>query len=76
VIPYTVFISPELGRIGFTETEARARGHRLRVAKIPSAAAIPRAKTLHMAIGTRKAVVDADSEEILGVTILGHEAGK
>ncbi|GIJ22914.1 hypothetical protein [Micromonospora lutea] len=74
-MPYTVFVTPELGRIGLTETEARARGHRIRVAKIP-AAAIPRSKTMHQATGTWKAVVDEDSEEILGVALLGHGAGE
>lgn len=75
VMPYTVFVTPELGRIGMTETEARARGHRIRVAKIP-AAAIPRSKTLHEATGAWKAVVDEDTEMILGVALLGHEAGE
>jgi probable pyridine nucleotide-disulfide oxidoreductase len=75
LIPYTVFTTPELGRVGLTETEARAKGHRVRVAKIP-AAAIPRSKTLHLATGSWKAVVDADSEQILGVALLAHDAGE
>ena len=75
LIPYTVFTTPELGRVGLTETEARMQGHRVRVAKIP-AAAIPRSKTLHLATGSWKAVVDADSEQILGVALLGHDAGE
>jgi probable pyridine nucleotide-disulfide oxidoreductase len=75
IMPYTVFITPELGRVGMTETEARARGHRVRVAKIP-AAAIPRAKTLDMVTGSWKAVVDEGTEQILGVALLGHEAGE
>ncbi|MGH3322766.1 MAG: dihydrolipoyl dehydrogenase family protein, partial [Streptosporangiaceae bacterium] len=75
VMPYTVFVTPELARVGLTETEARARGHRIRVAKIP-AVAIPRSKTLHLATGTWKAVVDEDSAEILGVALLGHDAGE
>jgi pyruvate/2-oxoglutarate dehydrogenase complex dihydrolipoamide dehydrogenase (E3) component len=75
LMPYTVFTTPELGRVGMTETEARARGHRVRIAKIP-AAAIPRAKTLHMATGSWKAVIDEDTEQILGVALLGHEAGE
>lgn len=74
-IPYTVFVTPELGRIGLTETQARERGHDVLVAKIP-AAAIPRSKTLDMSTGVWKAVIDAHSEEILGVAILGHEGGE
>ncbi len=75
LIPYSVFITPELGRVGLTETEARARGHEVRVARIP-VAAIPRAKTLHETVGTWKAVVDAGTDEILGVSLLGGSAGE
>jgi pyruvate/2-oxoglutarate dehydrogenase complex dihydrolipoamide dehydrogenase (E3) component len=39
-------------------------------------AAIPRAKTLHDTVGTWKAVVDADDGRILGVALLGHNAGE
>lgn len=74
-IPYTVFVTPELGRIGLTETQARERGCDILVAKIP-AAAIPRSRTLNMSTGMWKAVIDADSEEILGVAILGHAGGE
>ena len=34
-VPYTVFIDPQLGRVGMTETEARAQGRNIRVAKLP-----------------------------------------
>ena len=75
LVPYTVFITPELARVGLTESEARAQGRRIRVARIP-VAAIPRAKTLHETVGMWKAVVDADTEQILGVALLGHDAGE
>lgn len=75
VIPYTVFVTPELARIGLTETEARAAGHRVRVASIP-AAAIPRSKTLRATTGSWKIVVDEDTELILGAALLGREAGE
>src|SRR5262249_4783449 len=35
LVPYTVFIDPQLGRIGLGEEEARARGLRIQVAKLP-----------------------------------------
>src|SRR5262249_42501777 len=35
-VPYTVYIDPQLGRIGLTEQEARAQGRTIRVAKIPT----------------------------------------
>jgi probable pyridine nucleotide-disulfide oxidoreductase len=69
-VPYTVFTTPELGRVGPTESEARAR-RRVRVATLP-AAAIPRAKTLHDEAGWWKAVGDADTEETLGAALLGR----
>ncbi|WP_406724015.1 FAD-dependent oxidoreductase [Streptomyces sp. GD-15H] len=74
-VPYTVFITPELARIGLTETEARAQGHDVKVARL-RVAAIPRAKTLHDKAGIWKAVVDAGTDQILGVALLGHHAGE
>jgi pyruvate/2-oxoglutarate dehydrogenase complex dihydrolipoamide dehydrogenase (E3) component len=34
LVPYTVFIDPQLGRIGLSESEARSQGYNIRVAKI------------------------------------------
>jgi pyruvate/2-oxoglutarate dehydrogenase complex dihydrolipoamide dehydrogenase (E3) component len=75
IVPYTLFIDPELGRVGMTETEARRRGRRVRVALLP-AAAIPRAVTSGETRGYWKAVVDADTDQILGVAILAAEGGE
>lgn len=75
LVPYTVFITPELARVGMTETQARDAGHRIRVATIP-VSAIPRAKTTHEHLGIWKAVVDATSNQILGVALLGRQAGE
>jgi pyruvate/2-oxoglutarate dehydrogenase complex dihydrolipoamide dehydrogenase (E3) component len=75
MVPYTVFITPELARVGMTETQARAQGRRVAVAKM-RVSAIPRAKTLHDTTGTWKAVVDADTDLILGAALLGHNAGE
>jgi pyruvate/2-oxoglutarate dehydrogenase complex dihydrolipoamide dehydrogenase (E3) component len=75
IVPYTVFITPELARVGMTESQARAEGRRLAVGKIP-VSAIPRAKTLHDTTGTWKAVVDADTDLILGGALLGNNAGE
>src|SRR5690349_16256263 len=75
LVPYTVFVTPELARVGLTESAARAQGRSVKVATIP-VAAIPRAKTLHDAVGTWKAVVDGDTDEILGAALLGDGAGE
>ncbi|PWY55407.1 pyridine nucleotide-disulfide oxidoreductase [Legionella qingyii] len=75
LIPYTVFLDPELARIGMTETQALAQGYSLKVAKIP-AAVIPRAKTQGETTGLLKAVIDAKTDHILGVSIFCAEAGE
>ncbi|HAU1319711.1 TPA: mercuric reductase [Legionella pneumophila] len=75
LIPYTVFLDPELARIGLTEAQARSQGRPIKIAKIP-AAAIPRAKTQGETIGVLKAVIDNETDMILGVSIFCAEAGE
>lgn len=75
IMPYTLFIDPELGRAGLTEQEARQKGLEIKIARLP-AAAIPRARTLGETKGVLKAVIDAKSERILGVSILAAEGGE
>ncbi|HAU1193176.1 TPA: mercuric reductase [Legionella pneumophila] len=75
LIPYTVFLDPELARIGLTEAQARSQGRPIKIAKIP-AAAIPRAKTQGETIGVLKAVIDTETDLILGVSIFCAEAGE
>ncbi|MFE3260125.1 mercuric reductase [Nocardia sp. NPDC059091] len=75
IVPYTVFIDPQLGRVGMTEREARANGHAIRVAKLPMSAVI-RAIETGETRGFMKAVVDADNGQILGCTVLGSEGGE
>ncbi|KTC86868.1 mercuric reductase [Legionella brunensis] len=75
LIPYTVFLDPELARIGLTEDQALAQGYSIKIAKIP-AAVIPRAKTQGETAGLLKAVIDAKTGQILGVAIFCAEAGE
>lgn len=75
LIPYTVFLDPELARIGLTESQALAQGYVVKIAKIP-AAIIPRAKTQGETTGLLKAVIDAKTDHILGVSIFCAEAGE
>jgi pyruvate/2-oxoglutarate dehydrogenase complex dihydrolipoamide dehydrogenase (E3) component len=75
VIPYTMFIDPQLGRAGLTEREARAQGRAVRVAKLPMSEVI-RALETGETRGFMKVVVDADSGQILGCAILGSEGGE
>ncbi|STY30403.1 oxydoreductase [Legionella wadsworthii] len=75
LIPYTVFLDPELARIGMTEAQANTLGYSIKIAKIP-AAAIPRAKTQGETTGVLKAIIDAKTDQILGVSIFCAEAGE
>ncbi|MPV36429.1 dihydrolipoyl dehydrogenase family protein [Georgenia subflava] len=75
LVPYAVYTTPELARVGLSETEAREHGYDVKVATLPLAA-IPRAKTLHDTTGMWKAVVDAATDRILGVALLGHGSGE
>ena len=75
LVPYTVYIDPQLGRVGMTEAEARAQGRRIRVAKIPMDY-VARALEMDESRGFMKAVVDAESGEILGCAVLGVEGGE
>jgi pyruvate/2-oxoglutarate dehydrogenase complex dihydrolipoamide dehydrogenase (E3) component len=75
LVPYTVFIDPQLGRIGMTETEARTRNKKIRVAKMPMTY-VARALEVDESRGFMKAIVDTDSGQILGAAILGIEGGE
>ena len=75
LVPYTVFIDPQLGRIGLSEEEARDRGLDVRVAKMPMSY-VARALEVDEARGFMKAVVDAETGRILGCAILGIEGGE
>jgi len=75
LIPYAVFIEPELGRVGLNETDARRQGIAVRVAKL-SMPAVPRARTLSETRGFMKALVQADGDAILGFAMLGAQAGE
>src|SRR5205807_4893716 len=58
LVPYAVFTDPQLGRVGLTEKEARAAGHKLKVGKIPTAW-VARAIERDETAGLMKVVVDA-----------------
>ena len=74
LVPYTVFTDPELGRIGMTEKEARSNERRILVAKIPMSYS-SRAWEVGETRGLMKAVIDQDTKQILGCSILGIQGG-
>jgi len=75
LVPYTVFMDPQLGRVGLTETEARAAGRPVRVARLPMAS-VARALEVDETRGLLKAVVDAETDQIVGFAALGVEGGE
>ena len=75
LVPYTVFIDPQLGRIGLSEQEAREQGRNIGVAKMPMSY-VARALEMDESRGFMKAVVDTDNDQILGCAVLGIEGGE
>ena len=75
LLPYTVFIDPQLGRVGMTEAEARAAGFDVRVATMPMSH-VARALEMDESRGIMKAVVDGATGQILGAAVLGIEGGE
>jgi len=75
LIPYCMFVDPELGRVGLGEAEAKRRGIAVRVARLPMSSVL-RARATGETRGFMKALIDARSDRILGFTILGAGAGE
>lgn len=75
LVPYCVFIDPQLGEVGLTEQAARERGLNIKIAKLPMSH-VARAIETGDTRGMMKAIVDADSGKILGATILAQEGGE
>ncbi len=75
LVPYAVYTSPELGRVGLTEKAARAQGRKIKVGKIPMtwvARAIERGETA----GLMKIVLDAETDRVIGAAILSEGGGE
>jgi pyruvate/2-oxoglutarate dehydrogenase complex dihydrolipoamide dehydrogenase (E3) component len=75
IVPYCVFTEPQLGGAGMTEKEARAKGYRLKLGKVPMSV-VARAYERDETAGLMKIVVDASNDRILGATILSGDGGE
>jgi pyruvate/2-oxoglutarate dehydrogenase complex dihydrolipoamide dehydrogenase (E3) component len=73
--PYCMFTDPPLARVGLSEGEAQRQGIAVRIAKLPMTAVL-RARTIDETKGFMKALVAADSDQILGFAMIGPEAGE
>ncbi|GGK18955.1 mercuric reductase [Deinococcus malanensis] len=74
-VPYTVFTDPQLARIGLNETQARAQGLRAQVYTLPMSH-VARAIETNETRGLMKALVDEETDQIIGATVLGVEGGE
>lgn len=74
-IPAVVFTDPEIAWCGLTENEAKQQKREVRVLRFPWAAS-GRAMTLGRTEGLTKLIVDPQSEQILGVGLVGENAGE
>jgi dihydrolipoamide dehydrogenase len=74
VIPNVVYTYPEIASVGKTEEELRAAGIAYNVGKFPFAAN-PRARVNLTTEGFVKILADAKTDRVLGVHILGPDAG-
>ncbi len=72
-VPRVTYCRPEVGSIGLSEDEAKSKGHQVKVGRFPFRAN-GRAMIAGEPEGLVKIVADAESDEILGVHILGPEA--
>jgi dihydrolipoamide dehydrogenase len=74
-IPAVVYTDPEIAWCGLTESEARARGRSVAIARFPWAAS-GRALTLGREDGLTKLVIDPETERVLGMGVAGPGAGE
>ena len=74
-VPYCVYTDPQLGRIGLSETEAKAQNLSFRVATIPMSR-VARADETGQTRGLMKALIDPATRQILGAAILGAQGGE
>lgn len=73
ITTYAMFTDPPLGRVGMNDAEARDSGRRVLKAEVPMSR-VSRAVLEGETVGVMRILVDADSEEVLGATILGLQA--
>lgn len=72
-VPEVTFIHPPLSSVGLTEREAKREGYNIKVSKL-EVSNIPQAKILNDDVGIYKAVIDADTDEILGTTLFAEDS--
>jgi mercuric reductase len=75
VVPRAIFTDPPVASVGLTEAEAHARGYRCRCSSVP-VDLVPRAGAVRDPRGVIKMVLDADTQRVLGVSMVGRDAAE
>lgn len=75
VIPRAIFVDPQIAVVGMTESEAVAAGHSCWCNTLPMSL-VPRAGVIRDTRGIIKMVADSETNEVLGVTIVGNSAAE
>jgi mercuric reductase len=75
IVPRVIFTDPPLGIVGMTEAEAVGAGHRCWCRPLPMSL-VPRANAVRDTRGIIKMVADADTDEVLGVAMIGVNASE
>ena len=75
MVPYTMFTDPQFARIGLSEKEAIQKRLNYKVACLPMTH-VARAIETNEPVGFIKAIVDADSKQILGAAVIGEQGGE
>lgn len=72
-IPYSIFIEPSFARVGLTEAEAKEQGYQV-ITNTAPVSGTTRSDVINDTRGLYKAVVNKETDEILGVTLFGDQA--
>ena len=75
VIPRTIFTDPQVALVGMSEEEATAAGHECWCNTLPMTQ-VPRSGAIRDTRGLIKMVADKNSNEVLGVSMVGRNAGE
>lgn len=75
LVPFCIFTDPELARVGLNELEAQKQSIPYRLATIPIAK-VRRTQTTSETPGFLKVLISTETDEILGFTAFGAEAGE
>lgn len=75
IVPSNVFTDPQVARVGLSEREAKAKGIDYEISVMPFED-IARASEMDETAGLLKVIIDPKTEQLLGATIVGYEAGE